>query len=286
MDMGTHPALRLARGSLIAALAALLALEGLMRVAREGGHARLPIYTAAPRLGLRPGAEAVGHGTGGPYRISIDERGLRAPSPPRGIVLLGDSMAFGLGVEGADSLAARCTERGTPMLNAGVPGFALPDALARAEQFADLADGWLILVNPWDDALPALADRAEVVGGWLLYRDAPGWAKSFFVSGWSHGQLLHEGVVLLGGMRSRAPEGGDFAARGRELLAFADTHPGTRVVWGGYPTEVMPDGRKLEEERRRFGIPVESLVLEEAWLPHDLHWTPAGTEAVAGQLCP
>ncbi len=257
-----------------------------MRVAREGGHARLPIYRSVPRLGLAPGAEAVGYGTGGPYPISIDERGLRAPSPPTGIVLLGDSMAFGLGVAGAESLAARCTERGTPMLNAGVPGFALPDALARAEQFADLATGWLILVNPWDDALPALADRAEVVGGWLLYRDAPDWAKPFFASRWSHGQLLHEGVVLLGGMRSRAPEGGDFAARGRELLAFADTHPGTRVVWGGYPTEVMPDGRQLGAERRRLGIPVESLVLQEAWLPHDLHWTPAGTEAVAAQLCP
>ncbi len=92
--------------------------------------------------------------------------------------------------------------------------------------------------------------------------------------------------VLLGGLRSRAPDGGDFAARGREVRAFADTHPGTRVVWAGYPSETMADGRHLADERAAFGIPAESLDLHGAWLPADLHWTPTGTEAVAAQLCP
>lgn len=270
----------------LSTVAAVGSLELMLRGLRRGGHARLAVYTFDGGLGLRPSSEATGVGPGGPFSVHIDARGLRTPSPARGVFLLGDSMAFGLGVEGEESLAARCTARGHVMLNAGVPGFALPDALAHAAGYESSADGWMILVNPWDDALPALADRAEVVGGWLLYRDAPAWAKAFFASDWSHGQLLHEGVVLLGGLRSRAPEGGDFAARGREVRVFADTHPGTRVVWAGYPSETMPDGRRPADERAAFGIPTESLDLHDAWLPADLHWTPAGTEAVAAQLCP
>ena len=286
MGPGAKEALKLAAASLIATIAAFGVLEAAASWLREGGHARLPLYVSAPRLGFAPGSQAVGVGTGGPYAVEVDARGLRAPSPERGVVLLGDSVAFGLGVEGEESLAARCTARGHPMLNAGVPGFALPDALARAEDYADLADGWLILVNPWDDGQEALASRAEVVAGWLLYADAPGWAKSFFASRLAHGQLLHEAVVLAGGLRTRPQDVSNQGARGRELLAFASEHPSTRFVWAGYPGEAMPDGRIVEKERLAFGVPMEQLTLHDAWLPLDLHWTAAGTEQVAAQLCP
>jgi hypothetical protein len=189
-------------------------------------------------------------------------------------------------VRGEESLAARCTANGHPTLNAGVPGFALPDALARAPLYASLADGWMIVVNPWDDGEPAMADRAEVVGGWLLYRNAPAWARSFFASDVSRGQLLHEAVVALGGLQVRPPSQSDPAARGREVAAFVAAHPGTRVVWAGYPGDVLPDGRAVETERTAYGIPMETLSLHDAWLPADLHWSPAGSVQVAAQLCP
>ncbi len=285
MAPSARAALRLALTWFLAVVAALAAVEGLAGWQREGGHARLPIYAAAPPLSLRPGAAAVGLASGGTYRLAIDARGLRAPSPERGIVLLGDSMAFGLGVAGEATLAAQCTERGHPMLNAGVPGFSLPDALAHAESFSAIADGWMMLVNPWDDGQPALTAHAEPVGGWLLNRDAPAWAKRFFASRWSHGQLLHEAVVLAGGLRPRAPVGSDFAARGREMAEFVRLHPKTRVVWAGYPGETMPDGRRADDERRAFGVETETLELHDAWLPGDLHWTAEGTAQAAEQLC-
>ena len=285
MAPAARAALRLGLTSLLAVVAALAAVEGLARWQRAGGHARLPIYAAAPPLSLRPGVAAVGVASGGTYRVAIDARGLRAPSPQRGVVLLGDSIAFGLGVAGEATLAAQCTERGHAMLNAGVPGFSVPDALAHAASFAAIADGWMVLVNPWDDGEDAVAERVEAVGGWLLNRDAPGWAKHVFASRWSHGQLLHEAVVLAGGLRPRAPVGSDFAARGREVAEFVRLHPHTRVVWAGYPYETMPDGRRADDERRAFGVETETLDLHDAGLPGDLHWSATGTEQVAAQLC-
>lgn len=223
----------------------------------------LPIYApgGAAGLQLQAGARAAGLIRGQHrFTVAVAADGCRSPSPsaPAGL-LVGDSLAFGLGVEGEQTAAARAAP---PWRNGGVPGFGALDAALRGVELqrglpagAPLA----LLVNPVDDGAAVggrLGARAALAGPWLLPVGAPGWAAAFFRSPASGSRL---GVALFGlgalVRRLGAPAEDPvwltnpieaeraFAALGAALaaaLAGADGRP-TAVLWGSHPLETLGD---------------------------------------------
>lgn len=247
--------------ALIGVLLVALGMELGLRALHGGAQAPLPIYApgGAAGLQLQPGARAAGLIRGQHrFTVAVAADGCRAPSPaaPAGL-LVGDSLAFGLGVEGEQAAAARAAP---PWRNGGVPGFGALDAALRGVELqrglpagAPLA----LLVNPVDDGAAGggrLGARALLAGPWLLPVGAPGWAQAFFRSPASGSRL---GVALfgLGGLLRRRAGPVDppvwltdpieaeraFAALGAALaatLAAAGGRP-TAVLWGSHPLEAL-----------------------------------------------
>lgn len=149
-----HP-LRLAVAGI---LAALLLVELGVRVAtgslftlrskESESYAVLdPVVGRIPRPGL-----SVRHPAG--FHISTGEYGTRRngedPPPPAqpAILVVGDSFAFGDGVDDRDSWPAVLERRtGTRVVNAAVPGFGLDQAVLRAEQLAPIFQPAIIIVG-------------------------------------------------------------------------------------------------------------------------------------------
>ena len=250
--------------ALIGLLLVGLGMELGLRALHGGAQAPLPIYApgGAAGLQLQPGARAAGLIRGQHrFTVAVAADGCRSPSPaaPAGL-LVGDSLAFGLGVEGEQTAAAQAAP---PWLNGGVPGFgALDAALRGGELAARLPAGaplWL-LFNPVDEGAPGegrLAARASVAGGYLLPRGAPGVARTFFRSAAARSRLLVALWGLGGGLArvGRPDEGllwfGDpaevepaFAAIGAALRAGLDPLRGRpiRVLWGSHPLQTLADG--------------------------------------------
>ncbi|GDX79476.1 hypothetical protein LBMAG42_12870 [Deltaproteobacteria bacterium] len=272
--------------ALAGSVAALGLAECGLRTVRGGGHGPLPIYASTSPPALIPTTSAVGLLGARQYSVHLDARGLRTPSSAKGTVLLGDSLAFGLGLDDDETLAARCIARGHPMLNAAAPGWSAIDALDRAESLGSIATDCLLIVNPYDDDAGRLADRSITVNGWLLAVKSPPWARRFYASPFAGWQIPQDVVGMIGALR-RAPEPRvGFASVGARIRAFVDAHPETRVVWGGYPSPTLPDGRAVATVRDEVGAPMIDLELHDAWLDRDLHWSARGVEQVAEQLCP
>ena len=114
---------------------------------------------------LREGVSAV-HATGNfEVAVEIDERGFRGPpSPPSGpparyrILVLGDSFAFGWGVEYDDSFGAHLARAlhsasgKVEVLNAGVPGWSADDQLIFLERRGpELAPDLVLLAESEND---------------------------------------------------------------------------------------------------------------------------------------
>lgn len=282
----------MARGALnvLLALGGSVAALGLaecgLRIVRGGGHGPLPIYASTSPPALIPDRSAVGLLGARQYSVHLDARGLRKPSSATGTVLLGDSLAFGLGLDDDEMLAARCIARGHPMLNAAAPGWSAIDALDRAETLGDAATDYLLIVNPYDDDAGQLAERSIAVNGWLLAVKSPPWARRFYASPFAGWQIPQDIVSMIGVLSRTAGPRVGFAAVGVRIRAFVDAHPGTRVAWGGYPSATLPDGRTVAALRDEVGAPMIDLDLHDAWLDGDLHWSAHGVEQVADQLCP
>jgi hypothetical protein len=88
------------------------------------------------------------------FTMTIGEHGTRRNGvdgsyPPRPVTLaVGDSFAFGDGVEDRDSWPAILEQlTGQRVVNGGVPGFGLDQAVLRAEQLAPLYDPAVIIVG-------------------------------------------------------------------------------------------------------------------------------------------
>ena len=121
-----------------------------------------------------------------PYRFHTNALGFRGPEPRTGtrrtILVLGDSFAFGMGVDDgqtfADSLRAELPD--ATVLNAAVPGYTITDQREQwSEKLAALKPAWVLLCHTasdlkemarptsfrrfarWDDEDPAAQD-AEV----------------------------------------------------------------------------------------------------------------------------
>lgn len=102
------------------------------------------------------------------YRLNTDEKRMRrthAPAKtPRGTVLvLGDSFAFGMGVDDDKTLASRISQRlekaGCPakVTNAGVPAYTLAESACKLQR-ADVDPDVVIVVAAFNDAVANLGE--------------------------------------------------------------------------------------------------------------------------------
>lgn len=89
--------------------------------------------------------------------IKTDSRGFRSPEPDASkpvIAFLGDSMTFGYGVQGDETIPARVGQRltGYSVVNAAVPGYnLLQETATYREKVAPLSPKALVLVFYWND---------------------------------------------------------------------------------------------------------------------------------------
>lgn len=128
--------------ALASLLVSLVLAEVGFRVAADGAFPHLNVYEADAALGtrLRPGAAQKVSFHGNPVTdVRINGAGFRGaewPAPAEGeIVVVGDSQAFGLGVEEDESIPARlAVASGRPTLNAGVPTYGPDEYLAVIER--------------------------------------------------------------------------------------------------------------------------------------------------------
>lgn len=297
-------------------LAPLLA-EGIARLQLGPGEALPPIFAAAPdgRVRLAPGATALARFPGvPPHRLEIDDRGLRAPAPaaPRWLVA-GDSLAFGLGVDGRSALAAQLTDRGLAAATAAVPGDSLAQALATADD--QLAAGLgvagvLVLPNPADDPLQQRDPRAAarvVVAGRPLAAASPRLLRRLARSPLARSRLLSQlsrGVQALA-LRARAPDAradpeataAALQALGDQIRAFAADHPATvvRAAWLPPPTVPPADAARWQAALSAglAGLPCRDLgpALAPAsgapsFLSDRIHLSPTGHARAAADLAP
>ena len=133
----------------------------------EGKAYRFNPFRPDPYLpfALREGARAVHQTEHFEVGVSINESGLRGPSIPATrppgryrVLVLGDSFAFGWGVEEADSFGARLAQGlrvGTDrveVLNGGVPGWSADDQLIFLERRGlDLSPDLVLMVETEND---------------------------------------------------------------------------------------------------------------------------------------
>lgn len=205
MSLASPKRTRLARFVLLgfSLLVSLLVAELAVRLARPQAVMTVSrgLYQPDPprRYRLTPGF----HGTitnqvEFDTEVSLNRLGLRGPEvgekPPGGvrILALGDSFTFGVGAQDGETFPARLEEvlrsKGVPaqVLNAGAPGFGVPDAVAWYERYGielepDAIVLAVFLANDLQDASPdqpkvAVVDGALVVPGetggprrWLYY---------------------------------------------------------------------------------------------------------------------
>jgi lysophospholipase L1-like esterase len=111
-------------------------------------HVVDPVVGHIPRAGV-----AITHPSKG-FRIDIGVHGTRSNGNPRPAaarpvtLVVGDSFAFGDEVDDEDTWPAALERRlGAPVINAGVPGFGLDQALLRAEQLAAIYEPDVIVVG-------------------------------------------------------------------------------------------------------------------------------------------
>lgn len=170
----------------------------------HGAFPHLNTYVADPRLGvrLRPGAtEAIRFGSekNPVTHVRINAEGYRGadagPPDPNEIVVVGDSQAFGLGVEENETFAAVLGQSlGVPVRNLGVPTYGpdeydavLEESLAKRP--AKVVVWTVNMVNDLFEATRANKMRHAVWDGWAVRAEsAPANVTSFPGRQWLYGQ--------------------------------------------------------------------------------------------------
>ncbi|CAN7512132.1 SGNH/GDSL hydrolase family protein [Mesorhizobium caraganae] len=185
-------------GMMIGSLAVTFGLvEAAVRWVDGGGLPSLPIFRQIDDgpIDLQDNAVARYRSTGrhvhtvmtGSFGLRIASPGEAAPSPGEWLAV-GDSQVFGLGVEGAETFTALARSKGVRIANAGVPGYGIEDALARAEILLPLLKpkGVILLVNQandWEEIGTPAQLRFRVRGSWLLQRiDSDAWEGRFMAT--------------------------------------------------------------------------------------------------------
>ncbi|MEM8931862.1 MAG: hypothetical protein AAGE94_11850 [Acidobacteriota bacterium] len=208
------------------------------------------LYTPDPprRYRLRPGhVGTVANGTEFDTTVTIGEHGLRDEPlvddrRPRWLVL-GDSYVFGWGVERADTLAHRLDEAlpDVEVLNAGTPGFGLPDQVdwLEAHGLAFAPRRVVLAVFLGNDLLDATSAYREVVieDGLVAESDRAGGLRAGL---WRHAHL----VRLL---KNALPPALQLDLRRALGLPEPRTLTYLRDALGGYalePTPLIAEGRE------------------------------------------
>src|SRR4051794_7938600 len=235
-----------------------------------------PLYVADPprRYRLRPGfVGTVGNRVEFTNRVAIDrlglrggeivDRGRRDPGTLR-ILALGDSFTFGVGAEAGESYPARLQEmlraRGlrAEVLNAGAPGYGVPDEAAWFARWGRPLAPDVVLVtvfigNDLQDAAPGGA-RVAVVDGALV---APG-ERSHSLSRWlyyhSHLFVLLKSSSLGGALRRLAgrPEPLETRELRAEFDLYAKGPPSAVVAGGAAATETAVAGLAAEAGKMKI----------------------------------
>lgn len=143
--------------------------------------------------------------------VATNRLGLRGPEtgPKRGlrVLALGDSFTFGVGAEQEETWPARLAEiLGAEVLNAGAPGFGVPDAVAWYERYGAQLDPDIVvlavfLANDLQDASPGQPKVAVVDGQLVVPGETGGLRRWLYYH--SHLFRLFKSSVLEGGLRTR-----------------------------------------------------------------------------------
>ena len=142
--------------------------------------------------------------------VATNSFGLRGPEvgPKRGlrILALGDSFTFGVGAKQEETWPARLSEMlGAEVLNAGAPGFGVPDAVAWYEAHGKQLDPDMVvltvfLANDLQDASPDQPKVAVVDGQLVVPGETGGLRRWLYYH--SHLFRLLKSSVLEGGLRT------------------------------------------------------------------------------------
>ena len=101
---------------------------------------------------------------------------LRSPLP---ILLLGDDLALGWGVNDDQTLSHHLQRQGMPTLNGAIPGAGVGDALQFGASLLERYPAHTVLVvvneaDDWEQVTLTAAERLRVSDGWLRPRTGPG----------------------------------------------------------------------------------------------------------------
>jgi hypothetical protein len=174
-------------------LAAGLVAEGGYWLRDRGAFPHVNFYVPDAQLGvrLRPGAtERISFGGNPVTRVRINSDGYRGAElpPPRAgeILVVGDSQAFGLGVEEEQTFAARLGAlTGRPVVNAGVPTYGPDEYDAVIEEMLARRKPSVVVytVNMANDLFETEhpnRDRHVVWDGWAVRKEGAGAAPRWF----------------------------------------------------------------------------------------------------------
>ncbi len=262
----------------LSCLVTLACAEGLVRFVDGGAMPMIHLFqsTEDGSVRLAPGEEMKVHRAGAdPWTLAITASGFRAesteePAPATGGWLaVGDSQVMGNGVEAAEAFPAQAQVGGREMINAGVPGFGVADAIQRAESLLEtLRPAGVVLVinqmNDWDETEAPVGARYVVRRGWLLAADdAQSTRSDFLASPLSRSHL----IFLIGQLALRdwspppppapawmtAPESQDRTTLriARAVQAFAARHPELRVVPVYLPADLFAAEARQEDSPLR-----------------------------------
>lgn len=287
----------------------------------ELGADRVPVLIPGARTSL-PRAD----GVVGTWEVRVDQLGLRGPDrpPPPAValkvLLLGDSMTFGAGVEDQDTYAAYLepllgAALGRPVRawNGGITAFGPQEELRRLEQLLpalqpDLVVIQLTIANDPLDALrwldrpgPLTPDPQAALAleqSFWLTNPLARWSRAYRWLAWNAGrhavryqlmkrpEVLDRTVDLVARMRERAAPR-PCAVLLAPTVGQAQGHLADRLL------DTAAINRGLAERLAARGIPcldplgrlrADSQAGEVLYLPLDRHWSPAGHHVVAEEL--
>ncbi|HEY0513306.1 MAG TPA: SGNH/GDSL hydrolase family protein, partial [Thermoanaerobaculia bacterium] len=188
-------------------------------------------------------------------RVSINREGLRGPEiGPKAagalrVLALGDSFTFGVGAQGGETYPARLQEilraRGVraEVLNAGAPGYGVPDEVAWFERWGRPLAPDVVLVtvfvgNDLQDAAPG-GPKAMAVNGDLVVQGEKRRTLSRWLYYHSHLFVLLKSSSLGGSLRRLfgLPEPLEAREQREEFDLYATGRPSAMVQGGAAATE-------------------------------------------------